>query len=127
MPLITARLATSPSDDVTAMAVKLLTDLTVGVLDKEKPRTTVVVEYVPRAQWWRGGSQGGFFVQAKITAGTNSPAEKALYVSRAGEALEALLGISGYVEVDEIDAGSWGHGGETQSARYAAFAGRKAN
>ena len=121
MPFVNVRLAVEPSIEVTTRTIEALTDLTVRFLGKERPRTTVVVDYVPWRQWSRGGAWGGFFVEAKITAGTNSPGEKARYVHEASCALQAITGLSGYVAIDEIDAGSWGHGGETQEARMHAL------
>ena len=122
MPFIDARLAADPSAETAARTIKALTDLTVRVLGKERPRTTVAVGFLPRSQWQRGGSAGGFFVEAKITDGINSPSEKARYVREVHDAMAAILGVSGYVELNELAADSWGHGGGTQAVRCAARA-----
>jgi 4-oxalocrotonate tautomerase len=119
---VNARLCAKPSAELTANAVLALTDLTVEVLKKERARTTVVVEYLPEAQWAVAGAlpARGFFVEVKITRSTNSRNDKARYVREVNRALQELLaGASGYVVVDEIAADSWGHGGETQEVRYA--------
>jgi len=118
MPFVDARLAADPSAEITSRTIQALTDLTVRVLGKERPRTTVAVGFLPRSQWRRGGSPGGFFVEARITDGTNSSSEKARYVREVHDAMAAILGVSGYVAVNELDADSWGHGGETQAVRY---------
>jgi len=122
MPFVSATLCAEPSPGLSARAVLTLTDLTVKVLGKERERTTVAVHYVPEAQWAVGGVLlvRGFYVEAKITAGTNSREEKARYIREVHRALHALLGgVSGYVALDEIASESWGHGGETQEVRYA--------
>jgi 4-oxalocrotonate tautomerase len=122
MPYVSATLAVTPSDELTARAIAALTDLTVEVLGKERARTTVVVQYVPGAQWARGGFAlpvRGYFVDVKVTAGTNLRHDKARYVREVNRALQSLLGeASGYVAVEELPADSWGYAGETQELHY---------
>jgi 4-oxalocrotonate tautomerase len=122
MPFVSAKLCATPSVALTARAVLALTDLTEKVLGKERDRTTVVIEYVPEAQWGRAGAipTRGFFVEVKITSGTNSRDDKARYVREVNRALQSLLdGIAGYVSVCELAADSWGHDGVLQELRYA--------
>lgn len=126
MPLVNATFALPPSPEITRRAVQALTALTVEALGKELERTSVIVRYVPPGQWARGGVQsdlGGarrFVVEAHITAGTNSREEKSAFIREAHAQLAAILGegAAGYVIVREIDADSWGYGGQTQTARY---------
>ena len=122
MPYVSATLAVTPSDELTARVIAALTDLTVEILGKERARTTVVVQYVPAGQWARGGvplSVRGYFVGAKVTAGTNLRHDKARYVREVNRALQSLLGeASGYVAVEELPADSWGYAGETQELHY---------
>jgi 4-oxalocrotonate tautomerase len=122
MPYVSATLAVTPSDELTARAIAALTDLTVEVLGKERARTTVVVQYVPAGQWARGGGPlpaRGYFVEVKLTAGTNLREHKARYVREVNRVLQSLLGeASGYVAVEELPADSWGYLGETQELHY---------
>ena len=122
MPYIGLTVAAEPSAELTQRTVEALTDLTVTLLRKERSVTTVVVQYVSPATWARGGVTGSrrFFVDAKITAGTNSRQEKARYIREVHQGLARVLGepAAGYVAVTEIPADSWGHGGETQEIRY---------
>jgi len=122
MPYVSATLAVTPSDELTARVIAALTDLTVEILGKERPRTTVVVQYVPAGQWARGGVPPpvrGYFVDVKVTAGTNLRHDKARYVRDVSRALQTLLGeASGYVAVEELPADSWGYAGETQELHY---------
>jgi len=127
VPYVNAKLCVTSSPELTARITALLTDLTVRILRKERTRTTVVVEYVPTAQWTVGGAIANradprrFYVEAKITAGTNSRDEKARYVHEVQRGLESSLGLGqaeGYVFVQELPADSWGHDGETQEVRY---------
>jgi 4-oxalocrotonate tautomerase len=122
MPYVSATLQAPPSAELTARIIGALTDLTVDVLGKERARTTVVVHYVPAGQWARGGSAlpvRGYFVEVKVTAGTNLRNDKARYVREVNRTLQSLLGeASGYVAVAELAADSWGYTGETQELHY---------
>jgi 4-oxalocrotonate tautomerase len=122
MPFVNATLCAKPSPGLTERVVLLLTDLTAKVLGKERERTTVAVQYVPEEQWGRGGAipARGFYVEVKITSGTNSRDDKSRYVREVNHGLQMLLaGSAGYVAVDEIAPDSWGYAGETQELRYA--------
>ena len=88
MPYVGATLAVTPSDELTARVIAALTDLTVEILGKERPRTTVVVQYVPAGQWARGGA--GMRCSAKLR------------LRRGGRASRGL----------------WGYAGETQELHY---------
>src|SRR5947209_2297669 len=121
MPFVSANLCAKPSPGLTSRVVLALTELTEKVLGKERERTTVAVQYLPEQQWARGGAipTRGFFVEIKITSGTNSRTDKARYVREVNGALQALLGgAAGYVSVCELAADSWGHDGVTQEVRY---------
>jgi len=76
MPFVSATLAVTPSDELTARAIAALTDLTVEILGKERARTTVVVQYVPAGQWARGGVPlpvRGYFVDVWLRRGGRAP------------------------------------------------------
>jgi len=122
VPYVSATLQAAPSAELTARVTAALTDLTVDVLRKERARTTVVVQYVPGGQWARSGSPlpaRGYFVEVKVTAGTNLREDKARYVREVNRALQSLLGeASGYVALEELAADSWGYTGETQELHY---------
>src|SRR5947207_2177199 len=117
MPLVIATLRAEESPELTARVVAALTDSTVRLLGKERPRTTVVTQYVAGAHWARGGAPaaGGFYVEAKITFGTNDADDKAAFIGEVNRRLEAMLGSPGYVHVNEIAPDSWGYAGETKS------------
>src|SRR4051812_29490434 len=122
MPYVSATLQAAPSSELTARIIAALTDLTIELLRKERARTTVVVQYVPGGQWARGGEAlpvRGYFVEVKVTSGTNLRDDKARYVREVNRALQSLLGeASGYVAVEELAADSWGHAGVTQEQHY---------
>ncbi|UUZ69802.1 tautomerase family protein [Polaromonas sp. P2-4] len=68
------------------------------------------------------------FLEISITAGTNTPQEKAAFIAAAFEELQRQLGAgqplepASYVIVREVPATDWGYGGQTQAARRQARA-----
>ncbi|KAB2963504.1 hypothetical protein [Zoogloea sp.] len=103
-----------------------LTDLTVGLLGKKRELTVVRLQRVPLAEWFLGGvalgeGQAGAVLEIRITAGTNTKAEKAAFIRGAFAALaERLPGLvpASYVALHEPPADAWGYGGLTQEFRY---------
>ena len=61
----------------------------------------------------------------KVTAGTNTDAEKAEMISLAMEMLTEIVGLAheaSYVVIHDLDAGAWGYNGRTQKDRAEARA-----
>lgn len=103
-----------------------MTDLVVDVLHKKRELTAAVVQCVAPHHWHVGGrsvstdGRATFFVEANVTAGTNTAEEKAAFVAAAFAAAEGILGridAASYVIVREIAADAWGWQGRTQAAR----------
>lgn len=103
-----------------------MSELMVDVLHKRREVTAAVVQCVAPAHWHVGGApvsstgQATFFVEANITAGTNTAAEKAAFVAAAFAVAEGILGrldAASYVIVREVPADAWGYQGFTQAAR----------
>ncbi len=68
-----------------------------------------------------------FFLEVRVTEGTNTSDEKADYVHRVFTALEQVLGPlhpASYVVIHEVRADAWGYQGATQAYRYGDGAGR---
>jgi 4-oxalocrotonate tautomerase len=101
------------------------TELMVEILGKRPAVTSVLVEPAPIAGWTVGGQRlaTAAHLDAKITAGTNSAAEKARFIQAAAGLLKEVLGtrlpVATYVVIDEIPADDWGYDGETQAVRHA--------
>ena len=123
MPMLTVQLAAPPSSELSRSVARSLTQLTSTVLHKD-PRVTVVnVDYVDPDRWFAGGGSAprGYFVEIRVTDGTNTKNEKAEYIARVHAALESLLGPCGpasYVQVAEVNADAYGYGGLTAERRY---------
>jgi len=99
------------------------TDLMAGVLGKKPELTAVLVEQVAIQDWAIGGAPVpvAAHLDAKVTAGTNTPEEKARFVAEANALFKQVLGaelpVASYVVVDEVAGDSWGYGGLTQEYR----------
>lgn len=127
MPILNVKLCTTPSPETSLRIAAALTDLTVDVLKKKRELTAVVIEYVAPTAWFIAGAPfagqplGTFHLDIKVTEGTNTKDEKAVYVSRAFTAIENVLGPlapASYVVIHDVRGDSWGYQGRTQECRY---------
>lgn len=127
MPYLNAKLCAPESADTTGKIAKLLTDLTAEVLRKKRELTSVAVEYVSPDHWFIAGtslaSQGvaTFYLDIKVTEGTNTKDEKAVYVQKVFAAVEAVIGTlnpASYIVIHEVRGDAWGYQGATQEYRY---------
>jgi 4-oxalocrotonate tautomerase len=134
MPFVRIALAgPEPAPAQVAELQRRATALMAEVLGKQAGLTVVAVERQPAAAWSLGGAaptpgSTAAQLQAFITAGTNSAAQKAAFLRAAHELLATVLGplaAPTYVMVQELPAGDWGYDGATQDSRRAA-AGRDA-
>ncbi len=118
MPYLNAKLCAPESAETTAKIAALLTDLTAEVLRKKRELTSVAVEYLAPQQWFIGGtslvSQGvtTFYLDIKVTEGTNTKDEKALYVQKVFAAVETVIGKlnpASYIVIHEVRGDAWGY------------------
>ncbi len=129
MPILTVLVSGAPDAGRDAAVADALAQLTSEILRKDRQLTSVAIAHVPDAQWFVGGPaldaqrRASFFVDVRVTAGTNSPDEKARYVAAVFARMRNLLGATheaSYVHVHEVPADAWGYGGLTQAQRQAA-------
>lgn len=127
MPMITIDVAGEPDLQLTPRIAGTIADLTARVLRKDPQVTAVAVRWIPARQWFVAGGptaargRPAFFVEVRVTDGTNTKDEKARFVAEAFAAMEALLGSvepESYVHVDDARADAYGYGGLTQERRY---------
>ncbi len=94
-------------------------------LRKRREVTAVAVESLPPGAWAIDGvemSTRTAHVEMAITAGTNTPEEKASMIAAADRALREILGTlpeATYAVIQEIAADAWGYNGKTQQTRAA--------
>lgn len=128
MPYLNLKISGAVSEAAIRDAARVLTEVTAERLGKKRELTSVLVEFVPRTQWFIAGEAAEegefttFYLDVKITSGTNNKDEKAAYLRQAFEGVAALLGKvhpASYVVLHELPADAWGYAGETQEFRYA--------
>ncbi|MGW0538396.1 tautomerase family protein [Streptomyces sp. NPDC003032] len=102
-----------------------LTGLAVSALGKSSARTIVHLDLVPADRYYVGGdpltgAARDAHLEVSITAGTNSAAQKAAFITGAAALLTDLLGplARGGVALHELHAESYGYQGVTQFDHY---------
>jgi 4-oxalocrotonate tautomerase len=110
--------------EIAALAARLAADC----LGKDPGVTAVLVEAADPAGWFIAGEEptasglSAFWMDIKITAGTNVKAETTAFVGAAFTEMAALLGPlheESYVLVQAVDGDAYGYGGRTQNGRWA--------
>ena len=128
MPFLRLTLDRPPSADTRRHLAEALTELTAAVLGKNYSLTALAIDVIAPDAWTIGAEtlaerrQATAYLDVKVTAGTNSVAEKAAFIERAFDALHTILGPlapATYIVIDEIPAESWSYGGRSQAARRA--------
>lgn len=125
MPLIEITLAGQEAAPSTLQRLQQeTTTLMQTILHKEAALTVVSIRQLNDAAFSANGLpvSAAASMQALITAGTNSAAEKADFIFAAKSLLTAAIGPSAapiYVALHELPAENWGYDGQTQAARKA--------
>jgi len=130
MPMITVRYATRrQGPDLKQQIAQAASELAATLLHKDPRVTAVLVEAADAADWFVGGRSlaeqklASFWLDIRITDGTNSKDEKAGFVAAAFARMGELLGplhTESYVHVHDARADGYGFGGLTQERRYIA-------
>ena len=127
MPFIHLRYSTSTERDLRQPLAAFLIEATARILGKKAEVTAVALEQVPPDSWFIGGKslaehrKATFFLEVRVTRGTNVKEEKAAYLREVFRGLEALLGPlhpESYVHVHEATGDAYGYGGLSQDARW---------
>jgi 4-oxalocrotonate tautomerase len=122
MPYINVKLNTKESDDLREKIVDIVLENTTSILNKKKEVTSVLLEFFSSKSWSIGGvNSPTFYLDIKITKGTNTKEQKAKYIEKTYEDFKELLGEinpASYIVIDEVDGDSWGFEGKTQEYRY---------
>jgi 4-oxalocrotonate tautomerase len=102
---------------------KGITSLMAEVLGKNAALTAVLVEQVASTGWSIGAQpvSRAAQVDAIVSAGTNTPEQKARFIADANRLLVDVLGpdlpLVTYVVIHDVPKDSWGYGGLTQAHR----------
>ena len=124
MPFITVKVAGRPLEQHQVVDIQRgITSLMADVLNKVGPLVGVLVEQVPTAGWSVGAQPVTRTAQvdAIVSAGTNTPEQKARFIAETNAMLKSVLGPElseiSYVVVHDVPGSSWGYGGLTQEHR----------
>ncbi|WP_143462981.1 tautomerase family protein [Levilactobacillus enshiensis] len=129
MPYLNVRLAAPESTTTAQQVAQLLTTLATDTLGKAHDVVAVDVQFAEPAHWFVGGQATAdqdtatFYIEIKVTTGTNTRDEKARFIAKTFSGMQAILGPvnpASYVVVKNVDADDWGFGGKTQAYRYIA-------
>jgi 4-oxalocrotonate tautomerase len=132
MPFLNLKLSAPLPKHVADQVAAVLTDLAAECLKKKRELTAVAVDLTEQGRWYLGGDAVAntghptFYLDVKVTEGTNTKDEKAHFVSAAFKALKDLLGDvapASYVVIHELRADAWGYQGQSQELRYVASKG----
>jgi 4-oxalocrotonate tautomerase len=129
VPMITLRYVTPrPRPELKRELSAAASRLAATCLGKDPGVTAVLVEEAESDSWFIAGklpTEAGlsaFWLDIKITAGTNVKAETTAFVAAAFAAMGELLGPlheESYVLVHAADGDAYGYGGRTQNGRWA--------
>lgn len=130
MPMIIVRYVTpNPLPALEERIAAAISGWTAEHLGKDPGVTAVLVEPASGGHWWIAGRRpvdaglSAFWIDVKITAGTNVKAETTRFVHAVFEGMATLLGpthAESYVLVHAVDGHAYGYGGRTQEGRWAA-------
>ena len=127
MPYLNLNVSSTLNPHKRAEVATLLTSLTADVLGKKRELTAVAISTTTTQDWYIGAQplteshQASFYLEIKVTEGTNTKNEKAAYVEQVFQGMSAILGElapASYVVIHEVHADSWGYAGQTQEFRY---------
>jgi len=127
MPFLNVKISGDESPDTSKQVAEVLGTLTAKILGKKRELTSIAVEQVAGNQWFVGGTPISsqevktFYLEIKITEGTNSKDEKAAYLKEVWPAMETILGKlhpASYIVITDVSGDSWGYEGATQEFRY---------
>lgn len=129
MPILNVSVSAHPDAALSERIANDLSELTSSILHKDPAVTSVAITYIAPENWIVGGtslaSQGrsSFWLDIKITAGTNTKSEMADYIEAVRRTMGDLLGElheASYTVVHEVPASAWGFAGKTQEHRFVA-------
>ncbi|TDR93115.1 tautomerase family protein [Enterovirga rhinocerotis] len=130
MPMITLRYVTpAPTPSLRTAIAMEVPKLSCEHLGKDAGVTAILVEAADPDGWFVAGrkpvedGKAAFWLDIKITAGTNTKAETTAFVRETFAAMERLIGPlheESYILVHAVDGDAYGYGGRTQNGRWAA-------
>jgi len=129
MPYLNVRLSMDNSLDVAENVKSILMKHTTETLGKNAEVTSIEIDFISPNLWFVSGAPAGeqgvivFYLDVKVTEGTNTKDEKATYIDKVFSDIQSRLGPisdASYIVVHDVSADSWGFQGRTQEYRFVA-------
>ena len=133
MPFINLVVSHRPDRALARTLAQGLAERTTRILRKHADVTAAAVSFADPAHWFAGGSSleelglASFWLDVKVTAGTNTREEKAAFLADTTAFLRGVLGPlheGSYILVHEVPSDAWGYAGLSQGRRAADAAAR---
>lgn len=127
MPYLNVRISIPESSESAEKMVAVLLKHTSEILGKKPDVTSIEINFITPDKWFVGGARVSdqktitFYLDIKVTNGTNTKAEKAKYVKTVFADFESMFGPitpASYIVIQDIFADSWGFQGRTQEYRF---------
>jgi 4-oxalocrotonate tautomerase len=127
MPIINLKISKNFTSTGLQEVVAEITKITTSFLKKKPEVTAITVQIIPKNQWYINSksleelNQNSFYLDIKVTDGTNLKDEKADYIEAIFKYMKTVLDnlhTESYVYVEEVKGDSYGFGGKTQEFRY---------
>ena len=127
MPYLNVRISMKESSDVAEKIVSTLMTNTSELLGKKREVTSIAIDFVSPELWFVEGSRMSdqnavtFYLDIKVTDGTNTKVEKAKYVEKVFSDIQSIIGPitpASYIVIHDVRADSWGFQGKTQEYRF---------
>lgn len=127
MPYLNVKASIPESAESAEKIVAVLMKHTSEVLGKKPEVTSIEIDFIAPDKWFVGGVRvsdqdaATFYLDIKVTDGTNTKVEKAKYVKNVFADLDSLFGPitpASYIVIHDVRADSWGFEGRTQEHRF---------
>jgi 4-oxalocrotonate tautomerase len=127
MPYLNVRVSMPESAETAEKIVAILMKHTSDVLGKKPDVTSIEIDFISPNKWFVGGERVSetnavtFYLDIKVTDGTNTKSEKAKYVKNVFSDFDSIFGPitpASYIVIHDVRADSWGFQGRTQEYRF---------
>ncbi len=127
MPYLNLRISQNETSETVDKLVSTLMKHTTDILGKKPEVTSIVIDQIAAQSWFVGGKRISeqnavtFYLDIKITDGTNTKKEKSEYIKHVFAEFETILGSitpASYIVIHDVRADAWGFQGLTQEYRF---------
>ncbi|WP_026947103.1 tautomerase family protein [Algoriphagus marincola] len=127
MPILNLKISKELDNQEKGSIISSLTELTHTYLKKKKELMAITLTHIAQNNWFVNSEsletlkQHSFYLDIKVTDGTNSKDEKEAYIKAVFDLFESILDnihTESYVYIEEVKADAYGYSGKTQEYRF---------